>query len=320
MPNSQQERIDTLRRHIAPITPEDTMSEAARKTLLLDFIQMLEHEDGSRSGEDIEHVHDMRVATRRMRSIFLLLNEYFKAKAIDPFQRRLRKIARALGGVRDLDVMLDNLNQFRSTLAEADQAAMQGAVDQLQKRRDAARAHLVRLLDKNDYQRFLDSFGEFLTTPGNGAKAAHAEEPVPSEVRHVLPVEIYTHLAAVRAYDRAVDEANVETLHLLRIEFKRLRYLVSMFEEVLGKSGPAFVEELKLIQDHLGKLNDAVVAQAALRDLMPQLDAPQQAALEAYLTLLANDAARLHATFPEAWRRFNTRAVQRHIAAGIARL
>src|SRR5688572_21869623 len=95
-----------LESQVQSVSPQDTMAEAGRKVLLADFIKMLKHEAGARTGEDIEDVHDMRVATRRMRSALRLFESYFKPKWVDAYSRRLRKIARALGVVRDLDVLI----------------------------------------------------------------------------------------------------------------------------------------------------------------------------------------------------------------------
>ena len=55
----------------------EKVSEAGRKVLYLHFLRMLKHEPGTRAGEDIEELHDMRVATRRMRSAFQLFGFHF---------------------------------------------------------------------------------------------------------------------------------------------------------------------------------------------------------------------------------------------------
>ena len=55
------------------------MDEAARKTLLFHFERMLKHEPGTREGEDAEELHDMRVATRRMRAALRVFDGYIDA-------------------------------------------------------------------------------------------------------------------------------------------------------------------------------------------------------------------------------------------------
>lgn len=64
------------------VLPDDPMSEAGRKVLRFHFGRMLEHEPGTRLGDDIEELHDMRVATRRMRSAFRVFTSYFDRDAL----------------------------------------------------------------------------------------------------------------------------------------------------------------------------------------------------------------------------------------------
>jgi transposase-like protein len=100
--------------------PDDAMAEAARKALLFNFERMLRHEPGVRLGENIEAVHDMRVATRRMRSAFRLFKPFFKSNAIKPYVHGLRDTAAALGDVRDLDVFMEKAQVYRQNHPDVD--------------------------------------------------------------------------------------------------------------------------------------------------------------------------------------------------------
>jgi len=295
------------------LNPSDTMAEAGRKVLRGDFIKMLENEAGSRIGEDIEHVHDMRVATRRMRSTFRLLGDYYKGGTIQPFVDYVRLIARRLGAIRDLDVMVTNLEKFAQTADAETQETINSAVEKLDKARRKARKRLVALLDSDDYAEFVTSFAKFLDKPGRGVKNSvkntNSNHVVPSEVRHVLPALVHEHLATVRAYDTVIEEASLEQLHDLRIEFKRLRYLVSHFSDVLGASVSGFIDELKHIQDYLGELNDNVVAAGQLSSLFKNNDA-----LDSYIAQLETDTQQRVDGFPEVWEKFNKRTVQRKLS------
>lgn len=316
-----QETIDTLKEQVTEVTANDSMSEAARKSLLKDLIAVLEHEAGSRSGEDIEDVHDMRVATRRMRSVMMLLAAYFRPKTVDRFRKRLKRVATTLGTVRDLDVMIDNLQKFRPSLVVDAQQDLDAAIDLLKQQREKARDRLTATLDKAKYQRLLSDFRTFVTTPNAEALVQdHANGRTPTEARYVLPIEIYSHLALVRAYDAILPEADEPTLHQLRIEIKRLRYLLSVFDDVLNTSGKEFIGELKQLQDHLGVLHDSVVAQQQLGGLKDNLSESQIAALQIYLNTLAGQANSLKEKFPDAWRHFNSRSVQRELANALASL
>jgi CHAD domain-containing protein len=311
--------IAALKPQIQPVAPDDTMAEAGRKILLKEFVEMLKHEAGSRVGEDIEEVHDMRVATRRMRSAFRLLEEYYKPKAVRAYSRSLRRVARALGAVRDLDVQIEAIQKFLPKLPVEQQPHLQAVIDRLDAQRTEMRDEMIKILDKGVYRRFIEDFANFLTTSGAGARANGDESgAVPSRVRHILPTLLYSHLGAVRAYDGVIAEADETTLHALRIEFKRLRYAVSMFEAVLGPQLKDFIEELKKIQDYLGAIQDSFAATYRLRDLQEDLNADEAEALQAYLDSLSEEAGKRREGFAEVWRKFNTKAVQLKLASAVA--
>jgi len=303
-----------------PVTPEDTMPEAGRKVLLSQFHDMLEHEAGSRAGADIEDVHDMRVATRRMRSTLQMLEPYFKPKVIKSYRDYLRRLARALGAVRDLDVLIADIERYAETLDETTRAHLKATLDLLNADREDARAYLNRTLDKGDYQRFVDDFAHFLLTPGAGVRPADAHDVQPVQVRHALPPLIYARLGQVRAYDAVLSDADETTLHSLRIEFKRLRYAATLFAEVLGESIKPFIDELKAAQDHLGRLQDIVTAEAILQPLADRLDDDQKNAARGYLDALNGERQQLHRGVGQLWKRFNSRNVQRQLARAIAEL
>jgi CHAD domain-containing protein len=128
----------------------------------------------------------------------------------------------------------------------------------------------------------------------------------------------------VRAYDSLIEDADDTTLHDLRIEFKRLRYVVSVFSDVLGGSSKEFISELKAIQDHLGNIVDIRVANEALSDIQksldPQDEAEAVAALQGYLDHEEAERKTLREGFTEVWRHFNTKTVQRQLATAVAAL
>jgi CHAD domain-containing protein len=305
------ERIETLESQVQPVDPQDTMAEAGRKVLLSEFVNMLKLEAGSRTGEDIEDVHHMRVAIRRMRSAFRLLRTYYRPKVMTRYGKPLRKVARTLGAVRDLDVLIADLKQYQSTLDEEEKSLVQSVVEQFDQDRVSARRKLNRLFDSKDYRRFVRDFSDFLSTEGEGARTLHSDEVTPVQLRHVLPGMIHDCLASVLAYDTALEDADGERLHGLRIEFKRLRYAVSLFEDTLGSQAKSFIADLKRIQDHLGRLNDIRVAQEYFDG---------HDALQPYTEQLNIEAAELMAAFPAVWSRFSTRKVQSKLSGALLNL
>ncbi len=254
------------------IDPDDSMAEAARKTLYFHFQRMLAHEPGTRLGEDIEELHDMRVATRRMRAAMRVFDPYLDPVVMAPFLKDLRRTGRALGAVRDLDVFRDKVQRYLDTLPTERQSELAPLLAVWQAERKRARTQMLAHLDHKRYSRFKDKFGAFLQTPGAGARpiVSPEGEAIPHRVRHVVPIALYQGLSAVRAYDEwlAAPDVPLIRFHQLRIAFKGLRYTLEFFQEVLGSGAKPLVGQIKRLQDHLGDLQDAVVACNVLRDFL----------------------------------------------------
>ena len=124
------ERAEERRRRLprVPRTPgvvgDDTLAEAGRKVLRMHLARMLAAEEGTRLGADIEELHKMRVATRRMRSVWRVFDGAYRPKVQRRYVRELRTVASALGAVRDLDVQLEALEAWEAT-PEAQRAAQE---------------------------------------------------------------------------------------------------------------------------------------------------------------------------------------------------
>jgi CHAD domain-containing protein len=308
----------------------DLMSEAGRKVMRFHFAEMLSHEAGTRSGEDIEELHDMRVATRRMRAAFEVFDGSFRSKALKPHLRGLRATGRALGHVRDLDVFMEKAHKYLESIPDAQRSGLDPLLEAWQSQREQTRKEMLAFLNSEDYQIFKQEFNLFLQTPGAGAKSLSKDPPLPSRVQEVAPVLIYSRLAAVRAFDAILENAAVEQLHALRIEFKKLRYTVEFFREVLGEEAKAIITELKAVQDHLGDLNDAVVATQILKEFLedwetsqadlPMTERRNPEPIVNYLAARHAERYRLMVTFQEVWAHFNRPEFRRSLALAVSEL
>ena len=253
---------EVIDRFIKAKTPEvhsgDKMSEAGRKILGFHFARMVKNEPGARLGEDIEALHDMRVATRRMRVAFELFTPFFKKKSLKPHLEGLRSTGRALGSVRDLDVLLEQLKTYLETLPEEEHPAFEGFISQWEEKREKAQSKMIRFLDGERYRTFVQQFDQFLNTAGEGEKRSESLQP--SLVREIAPILIYERVAVVRTHEQVLGNATVKELHALRLQLKKLRYILEFFEDVLGSECKEVIRDIKTMQDHLGNLNDADVA------------------------------------------------------------
>jgi len=313
------------RKRRIPVQPTDPMTEAGRKILRVHFEKMLAKEPGTRAGVDPEELHDMRVATRRQRAALRIVRPYFRKQAILPIRDGLRTLGRLLGAVRDLDVLLEVAGDYRAHLDRPDAAALQPLLDSWIGRRDAARLELIDHLDSADWTRFKEEFGHFLDIPGAGARKLTAEStPRPALVAQVVPAAVWSHYGAVGAFATVLPWAAVATLHALRIETKRLRYLLEFFEEVLDPVAHTAVESLVALQDHLGELQDANVTMGLVRDFLagPEAAARPEAAAAAgrYLETRAAGADELRRTVGGPWERVTSAEFKSCLARAVAAL
>ncbi|TEU12620.1 MAG: CHAD domain-containing protein [Anaerolineales bacterium] len=306
------------------VLPDDAMSEAGRKVWRFHFGRMLGHEPGTRLGEDIEELHDMRVATRRMLSAFRVFSPYFDPDVLKPFLKGLKRTGGALGSVRDLDVFMEKAQRYLGGLPEEERSNLDPLLTNWREQREAARARMIEYLDGKKYQQFVRDFGQFLLTEGAGALPVPADKPLPYRVCHLVPTLVYDRYQVVRGYETVIEGAPIETLHALRIDCKRLRYSLEFFQEVLGPEAKDVIREVVTIQDHLGNLHDADVACGLLVGFLDGWARAEQrerinvSGVTSYLVAKQNELRELMDSFPEAWQHFNRSEVRHKLALAVS--
>jgi triphosphatase len=304
------------------VKSDDLLSEAGRKVLRFHFARMIAREQGTRVGTDPEDLHAMRVATRRMRAAWRVFGEAFRRGKTRRIRRSLREVAGRLGAVRDLDVLIDACEQYRAGLAPADQSAMQPLVDAWRGRRDDARRLLIEELDADSYRSFVEEFRALVTEEGAAARAVEAR--LPHLVRDTAPAGIWAAYHTVRAYESVLRWADIETLHALRIDAKRLRYSLEFFRETLGPEGGTLIGYIVALQDHLGALHDSDVAAGLTRSFLvehaAELEAPQREAIGRYLIHSERAVTGLRRSVGRPWRGVVGVGFRRGLGKALARL
>lgn len=314
----------------------DTMAAAANKILLFHLERMIESEEGTRLGREIEELHDMRVATRRMRAALRLLDPFLDAESMRPFLKALRRTGRTLGAVRDLDVFREKSDHYLQGLPDGRLADLDPLLCAWAEEHALRRTEMIDYLDERAYGAFKERFARFLDEPGAGALKVVLDtgQVRPYRVADVLPYLLYEHAAEVWAYDEHTKGSVVPLVrfHNLRAAAKGLRYAFEFFQEVLGPGAKDLINSVKRLQDHLGDLQDAVVTCNVLRDyltwgtwgppnagkvFMPDsvVVAPGVAA---YMAARQSELQRLVNTFPDVWVDVSGPDFRRRLAAVVA--
>jgi triphosphatase len=271
-------------------------------------------EPAARAGIDPEGVHVMRTATRRLRTTLQILEEspVFRPRQLRRFRHGLRRLARSLGDARDLDVLLHRVEEYAAQHPEQD-ADLPLLRRTLVRRRREAQRRLLRCLDSRRVDALLARLDVF-----TGDHADVPEWRPRLFVRHFAGGAIWRRYEAVLSYETVAHDAPAPLLHRLRIACKRLRYALEIFERELGKGAQPLIGAIVKVQDHLGALQDAVVA----LDLVTSLHKthPDELGLRRYADALAEERDRLLATFPAIWNDLSDAGFGQELAELIAGL
>ena len=304
------------------IKADDPLGEAGRKVLRMHLARMLHSEPGTRMGIDPEDLHKMRVATRRMRAAWRVFDGAYKPKVQRRYVRELRSIAGVLGEVRDIDVLLGDLDAYMAKLPQPGRQGVEPLRSAWRRQREVARKRLLTRLDSKQYREFVDDYLEF--TESSGAAAIVLPLGQPSLVRDTAGSRILAAYERVRAFETIITWANVSTLHRLRIESKALRYTLEYFSEVLPVNSRNLIAQITEMQDHLGLMNDADVAASTTRAWLnlhaPQLPARSREAVGLYLDSREADVEQLRRSFRPLWRRVTGRTFRKALGVAITHI
>jgi CHAD domain-containing protein len=216
--------------------------------------EVLKADAGLRLRDGPEDVHDLRVATRRLRALLRTARPMFDRDWADRLRAELDVLATALGAVRDLDVLIAGLEHDAAQLDEGDTVAVSALPVMLRARRSAAFAELRLTLESDRYYALLAEL--------EGAVHAPPVKDADFDLEH----------AARKAFKRAARlgealpaDASDGDLHALRIRGKRARYAAELAVPLRGRKARRFVKRAKRFQDFLGEHQDAVLAERTIR-------------------------------------------------------
>lgn len=236
-----------------------TAGEVLRRAIASSVVRLVQHDAMIRLDAGPEGVHQARVATRRLRSDLRTFGPLLDREWAAGLRSELGWLAPALGVVRDSDVMLERMRTRTAELKDGDARAAAPVVATLETARGEAYAGLLGTLRGARYRALLDRLVAAANTP-----ALQLEADLPAST--VLPSLVQRPWRRLSRRVKALgDEPTDEELHAVRIEAKRVRYAAEAAAPLLGGRARAFARAAAALQEVLGDLNDAVVAEAWLR-------------------------------------------------------
>jgi len=232
------------------VQPPETIGALAIQVLVRNAAAFDEHLPGAREGQDPVHVHQMRVATRRIRAALRLFGDVLPADA-SSLNDELSWIAGQLGAARDLDVQVRRLRDTAAELGLSDALVPYGAW--LEEQRQRAQAEFVGALETPRFAQLVEQLRQLSDWSINPLFDAPLFDDAPRRLRR-------TYRQLRKRARRIDDHAPATELHKVRIRAKRLRYAAEFFEVAYGKPAQRLAELLVTLQDRLGDLQDGVVS------------------------------------------------------------
>jgi CHAD domain-containing protein len=225
---------------------------------LLDLF--MANEPGVRANLDTEFLHDFRVNVRRTRSLLGQIRDVFPPDVVGHFSTEFSWIGRLTGPPRDLDVLVLALRDRREELSPSDGAVLMSFLREAQQQEQD---ELVRALDSDRYGRLLSDWKAFLEGPiASEPGVRNAAEPLAAVVSQ-RAWRLSRRIA--RAADAIDDHTTAAHLHQIRIDAKKLRYLIDVTPAFYDASDfTCILSALKKLQRALGDFNDAHVQERRL--------------------------------------------------------
>lgn len=240
---------------------------------------------------DIRSVHQARVATRRLREALPVLSASVSTRSLGRVRRQVRRMTRALGPVRELDVALHHLDELAAKKIVSPRAIgrVRQAVahERLKRRRDMLAAITPGKVEK--LRQRLGQVGTDADGPLTAAALTEVEQQVARRARHLTS-----------AIERAGGLYLADRLHAIRVATKKLRYALEIERELKRSRSTARILQLKRLQDVLGDMHDFEILIDRTRRLQADVagsDRRLATELDRLVRTLEEECRQLHAVY-----------------------
>ena len=282
---------------------------ATKRVLARNHSIMRANMSGLLADIDSEFLHDFRVAVRRSRAVIRLVKAVFPPSVTARFAADLKEIGRVTSAPRDHDVLMLTIDKYLECLPGHDRAVGESLRDLLSSDRTSGQRSLEQTLKAANYRSFDRRWAAFLAKPPPAKSSApNAAMPIGELIRG----RTWKAYRRVRAQgDNITPKSPAQSLHDLRKDCKRLRYLLGLFRSLHPQAeAKAVIGELKRLQEVLGDHQDleahAEMIEARGRVLQENPATPA-ATLELVKSLVKHLGERQDATrqlFAAAYERF----------------
>jgi CHAD domain-containing protein len=254
----------------------DMLSDEATKIVLNFLLQVIRiNEAHIEKDLDTEFLHDFRVAIRRTRSALGQIKSVFPAVTTARFKKDFIFVGQLSNQLRDLDVYLLNEVTYKAMLPAVLRDDIDPLFGYLRKKRAEALKKVLSALESKKYINILRDWEAFLSeSQQDSPEASNADLPI-IDLAMKRIYKKYQNI--VKTGNRILENTEDKMLHVLRIECKKLRYLMEFFASLFPrKKINILIEQLKKLQDNLGDFNDLCVQGEYLLNIAEELPTTDQ--------------------------------------------
>ncbi|MEE4240294.1 MAG: CHAD domain-containing protein [Desulfopila sp.] len=289
--------------------PREIRAGQAVSSICLYLLEMMEKNvSGVLDDIDSEFLHDFRVAMRRTRSLLSQLKNYLPEEKIQRFLDEFKWLGTLTGPVRDLDVYLLEKDDYASMLPEQLHGGLDAFFQDLEKKREKDLTMLRQGLASQRYRDFIESWRIFLEDEKGICDWEPAREDCFPIARRIIGKR---YRQILKKGGKLGEHSPDEDLHRLRIQGKKLRYLLEFFASFFDeKEIQHFHKQLKKLQNNLGDFNDISVQLEMLEKYRTSIKSRSRraveiaAALGGLVTHLAEEHKNVRAQFESTFAGF----------------
>lgn len=226
--------------------------------ILLNNLSALENEfEGVRKGDDIEAIHRMRVASRRLRAALPLFGPAIAPKKHTEWIRHIGRLTKALGAARDSDVQIDHLGEYLHALPPGPaRPGVRRLLLRLRQQRQKLQDDVKNALDDAIQSNVLMDMERKLRPMVDKLQGT----PQSPELCNMAFVAIREKLQLFLEFEPYIDQPEAkEELHAMRIAAKRLRYTLEIFSPLYQSELKAYLKVMRQTQESLGNIHDCDV-------------------------------------------------------------
>ena len=252
---------------------------------------------------DVDAIHDMRTATRRLRTAIKLYGDEAKDDDRSAVEDELKRAADRLGDVRDLDVLLE---------------AVDGA-DDLKDLSPLRRAWLTNGRRMPSGCQTSSGGRAFVARCGGLGPWFVGGDDQPGTIAARAPALIWEQFGQLVAHDIDPAAADPDRIHEVRIAAKKLRYTLEAFEDAL-RPGTILIEQVTALQDAAGEMHDAIVAGERARAMLGKgnLRRRERSAIDEFATAQGQRAQGLRPAIARTLRTIRSRGFRNRLGRAVA--